>query len=74
MPSEPLSILVVEDDTEIATLLRAALQGMPTVLKMWGDMAMKQAIQRQAQTARNVAAGRDPNWGMPLFRESVSAA
>jgi hypothetical protein len=48
--------------------LRAAAQGMEAVLAQRVRDVLQQAAQRAAKVESNLAAGRDPNAGMPLFR------
>jgi len=76
-PSAPYAVVVHEDLTKrhpvgqakyLELPLKARLAGMPAVLAMRVNDVTRQAIQRAAKVAANVAAGRDVNWGMPLFR------
>jgi len=75
-PAAPYAVIVHEDLTKRHTVgqakylevpLKARLQGMPAVLAFRAQEAIRQSIQRLANVERNVLAGRDVNWGQPLF-------
>lgn len=76
-PAAPYAVIVHEDLTKrhpvgqakfLELPLRARLAGMPAVLAMRVNNAIRQAFQRLQKVQANVAKGRDVNWGMPLYR------
>lgn len=76
-PAAPYAVIVHEDLTKrhpvgqakyLEVPLRAAIQGMAGVLKQRVGDAIRQAFQRQTKIEQNLSAGRDVNFGMPLFR------
>jgi len=76
-PAAPYAVLVHEDLTKrhkvgqakyLEIPLKARLSGMAAVLRLHVENGVRQAIQRLAQIEKNVSAGRDANFGMPLFR------
>jgi hypothetical protein len=76
-PSAPYALIVHEDLTKrhpvgqakyLSIPVIAALQGMQAVLRQRTSDAIKQAFQRLGKVEANVLAGRDVNWGMPLYR------
>lgn len=82
-PAAPYALIVHEDLTKrhtvgqakyLETPIKARLGGMVAILKLWTENAMRQAIQRKQKMKANLRAGRDENWGMPLFRGGDGAA
>lgn len=76
-PAAPYAYIVHEDLTVRHTVgqakyltipIVAALQGMWAVLRQRTSDAIKQSFQRLGKVEANLAAGRDVNWGMPLYR------
>lgn len=76
-PAAEYAVIVHEDLTKrhkvgqakyLEIPLRARLGGMPAVLALRVNNAVRQAIQRLQKVQANVAAGRSVNYGMPLFR------
>ena len=73
----PYAVIVHEDLTKrhpvgqakyLEIPLRARLEGMRGVLQMRTADAIRQSFQRLGKIESNVGAGRDINWGMPLWR------
>lgn len=76
-PSAPYAVIVHEDLTKrhrvgeakyLEIPLRARIEGMQAVLSMRTADGIRQAFQRLGKIEANVGAGRDVNWGMPLWR------
>lgn len=76
-PAAEYAVIVHEDLTKrhpvgqakyLEIPLKARLAGMPAVLAMRVNDAIRQAFQRLQKVQVNVAKGRDVNWGMPLYR------
>jgi len=76
-PSAPYAVIVHEDLTKrhpvgqakyLEIPLRARIQGMEAVLRLRTADAIRQSFQRLGKIEVNITAGRDVNWGMPLWR------
>lgn len=76
-PAAPYAVIVHEDLTKrhkvgqakyLSIPFLAAVQGMRSVLNLRIGDAIRQAFQRLGKIEANVIAGRDVNWGMPLWR------
>lgn len=75
-PSAPYALIVHEDLTKrhpvgsakyLEIPFKARVAGMPAVVAARLNQHIRQAFQRLGNVERNLAAGRDVNWGMPAY-------